>query len=316
MIWGSQELADSIRNDAVCSTCLKGALSLVEKEASRQGWGSKMAWVCSNEECSRSTEHRWFPTSRHSNKDGYELNRTLVLGMRAIGKGRASASKLSSFLGLPNSISDRHWAKHTNFFRDVSSRCAEEALDTAVMKLKRLKLDIQSDDDDDDYVRETVVDCSVSVDGSWMTRGFHSRHAFVSVISIDTGECLDRIYMCSSCDKCKAWEGRSSSPDYFQFYEDHFPECPLNHDGSSQTMEPEGVLMLFSRSLEKHKLRYVRFIGDGDSKSYNEVRRAQPYGPDVDVVKEECIGHVQKRMGTRLRNLVNKMKGMLIELMI
>ncbi|KAL5005564.1 hypothetical protein ScPMuIL_016722 [Solemya velum] len=59
-------------------------------------------------------------------------------------------------------------------------------------------------------------------------------------------------------------------------------------------MEPEGAVILFSRSIEKHGLQYVSFIGD--SKSFLEVKMTQPYGPDVEIVKEECIGHVQKRM--------------------
>lgn len=35
----------------------------------------------------------------------------------------------------------------------------------------------------------------------------------------------------------------------------------------------------------------------------------KPYGSDVTIQKLECIGHVQKRMGSRLRRLNNKMKG-------
>jgi len=30
---------------------------------------------------------------------------------------------------------------------------------------------------------------------------------------------------------------------------------------------------------------------------------AKPYGDDFAVVKSECVGHVEKRMGSRLRNL-------------
>ena len=36
---------------------------------------------------------------------------------------------------------------------------------------------------------------------------------------------------------------------------------------------------------------------------------AQPYGPEVAVQKEECVGHVQKRLGTALRKLKADMKG-------
>lgn len=49
-------------------------------------------------------------------------------------------------------------------------------------------------------------------------------------------------------------------------------------------------------------------MGDGDTKAYQEVCNQKPYGNDVEIRKVECIGHIQKRMGTRLRNLKSKIK--------
>ncbi|KAK3731922.1 hypothetical protein QZH41_000274 [Actinostola sp. cb2023] len=73
-------------------------------------------------------------------------------------------------------------------------------------------------------------------------------------------------------------------------------------------MEASGAVMLFQRSIEKIKLRYTPFVGDGDSKAYTDVCKAEPYGPAVFIPKEECISHVTKRMGTALRNLVKDWK--------
>lgn len=39
------------------------------------------------------------------------------------------------------------------------------------------------------------------------------------------------------------------------------------------------------------------------------VIKEKPYGDTVNIEKLECIGHVQKRMGSRLRTLKRKMKG-------
>ena len=75
-------------------------------------------------------------------------------------------------------------------------------------------------------------------------------------------------------------------------------------------MEEEGACRLYGRSLGKHKLRYIPFIGDGDSKSYAEVKKLAPYGEAVLIPKEDCIGHVTKRMGTALRKLQTTYKGM------
>ncbi|GFX18862.1 uncharacterized protein TNCV_4143831 [Trichonephila clavipes] len=49
-------------------------------------------------------------------------------------------------------------------------------------------------------------------------------------------------------------------------------------------------------------------FGDGDSKGFLTIKEAKVYG-DREVEKLECVGHVQKRMGTRLRNILNMSKG-------
>ena len=71
-------------------------------------------------------------------------------------------------------------------------------------------------------------------------------------------------------------------------------------------MEVEGAKRIFERSILKRKLRYTEFYGDGDSKSHPAVKDTYP---GVIVKKLECVGHVQKRVGTRLRNLKKNCKG-------
>ena len=64
-------------------------------------------------------------------------------------------------------------------------------------------------------------------------------------------------------------------------------------------MESGSTVEIFRRSVPKRKLKYKTFIGDGDSSFYPNVIKANPY-PGL---KIECIGHVQKRVGTNLRKL-------------
>ena len=49
-------------------------------------------------------------------------------------------------------------------------------------------------------------------------------------------------------------------------------------------------------------MRYVELLGDGDGKSHNLLVNEAVYG-DIVVTKLECVGHVQKRLGFRLRSL-------------
>ena len=76
-------------------------------------------------------------------------------------------------------------------------------------------------------------------------------------------------------------------------------------------MEAEGAKEIFLRSMDR-KLIYNVYTGDGDSGSFGIVKKAcnEKYGDSYSVTKEECSGHVQKRMGTRLREYERIKKGM------
>ncbi|GFY24795.1 uncharacterized protein TNCV_2689861 [Trichonephila clavipes] len=68
-----------------------------------------------------------------------------------------------------------------------------------------------------------------------------------------------------------------------------------------------GVLSIFQRSKTSRKACYTQYLGDGDSKGFLTIKEAKVYG-DTEVEKLECVGHVQKRMGTRLRNILKMSK--------
>ncbi|GFW05000.1 uncharacterized protein TNCV_597941 [Trichonephila clavipes] len=72
-------------------------------------------------------------------------------------------------------------------------------------------------------------------------------------------------------------------------------------------MEIVGVSRIFLRSEKNHRLQYTQYYGDGDSKSFMSVK--DTYGLNR-VTKFECIGHVQKRVDSRLRKLKTKTKGL------
>ena len=69
---------------------------------------------------------------------------------------------------------------------------------------------------------------------------------------------------------------------------------------------------IFSRSVESRGVRYIQYLGDGHNKAYNHVS-CKPYGAGVEITKMECVGHVQKRLGTRLRKLTADMRNKKLE---
>ena len=93
------------------------------------------------------------------------------------------------------------------------------------------------------------------------------------------------------------------------WYDQHKGVCSIKNEGSAGQMEPQGMLRVFMRSEEQYKLKYSGYLRDGDSKSYSSVANADPpVYEGVSVVKLECCGHVQKRMGKRLIDKVAEMK--------
>ena len=66
-------------------------------------------------------------------------------------------------------------------------------------------------------------------------------------------------------------------------------------------METAGATNFFSLSKENHRLYYTSFYADGDSRAYSAVKEI--YVPAKPIKTFECVGHYQKRVGSRLRNL-------------
>jgi len=67
-------------------------------------------------------------------------------------------------------------------------------------------------------------------------------------------------------------------------------------------MEVDAVREMFSRSEEMYGVKYGNYIGNGDLKTFKAILDLNPYGDDLKVKKSECVGHVEKRMGSRLQN--------------
>ena len=124
----------------------------------------------------------------------------------------------------------------------------------------------------------------------------------IATISLESGRIIATEPMSRYCQKC-ALNYKFKASDSLKcetFLAQHENSCTANHKGSAGAMEIVGTKRIFRRSIEKHSLRYVIFLGDSDSKSFPAV---EDIYEGVKAEKLEHIGHVQKRAGNRLRNL-------------
>ena len=149
-------------------------------------------------------------------------------------------------------------------------------------------------------------ECGISLDGTWQKRGHASHNGVVTAISLDTKKCLDVEVLSDKCQECQKWEKKTNDPRYGEWKASH--QCKIYHTGSSNSMETVGAVRIFTRSTATRGLKYKNMLGDGDSATYNAVIDSKPYGNDCIPNKLECIGHVQKWVGSRLWKLKNKNK--------
>ncbi|GFX48114.1 uncharacterized protein TNCV_4114491 [Trichonephila clavipes] len=199
--------------------------------------------------------------------------------MRCIGKGAESARMFCGIMNLPPPPTK--FSKYNHILLQATRETCEHSMAEAVREAV----------DENDGKREIAV----AVDGSWQKRGFSSKNGLVTVTSVDTGKVIDVEVFSKHCicpNKTK-----------------HLQNCKRNFEGYSGKMEVAGALSIFQRSQSLYNVRYTKYLGDGDSKAFTSIVENKVYGDHCSVEKLECIGHVMKRMGTRLRRLETKMRG-------
>ena len=128
-----------------------------------------------------------------------------------------------------------------------------------------------------------IVDASF--DGNQQRLGYSSLNGVVFDIARDAGQCIDYRVLSKKCSACQSWQGKQGTDEYETFKAEH--NCCINYEDSAGSMETAVILEYYKESVELNKLRYVNYIGDGDSKSYSEVIKADRYG-GVSIKKREC----------------------------
>ena len=246
----------------------------------------------SHEFCNTKNSKKALPTKTN------DINLQTVLSFREIGCGYAKMKNFSMLMNMESPMSKRTYNNTNNQLHKAYTSAMKNSVSAAAIETRKLVLK-------DTYEAEKVADCKVSVDGTWQRRGHASINGVVVAISTENGKVLDTSVLSKQCKGCQAWSKCKNSPKYDNWKANHV--CQMNHEKSSGSMEGAGAVLIWNRSLN-NKLRYVSYIGDGDTSSYAEVVASKPYD-NIDIEKLECIGHVNKRMGSRCRNLIVKSRG-------
>ena len=153
-----------------------------------------------------------------------------------------------------------------------------------------------------------IAEIPISIDGSWQKRyGHNSLLGIVFAISIDTGEVLDYVVKPFFAIHVKIRILQQNGKMNMLLF------VVLNMKVVRDRWKKKGLSQCFYVPSKKHAIKYTTFVGDGDTSPFAAVTEAlSKEFDDYTVVKEDCIGHIQKRMGSALRTYKNNCRGILL----
>jgi hypothetical protein len=258
-------LSQLINSSSRCPKCdSTGTLELTEDVSQRNGLASKLVVKCGECEFSNSSM-----TSKMTRQRLYEVNVRYTYGLRSIGRGKQGGNMFAAVMNLPKPT--RRQIRYTKIIGQHVKEASEASMRCAVKEA------IAENPIVDKPGRKNT-DIPVALDGSWHKRGHISLNGVVTATSVDGGKVVDLECMTKHC-QCRKERGRKV----------HTATCAANYVGTSGGMEVEGAVRMFSRSETTRGVRYVDYLGDGDSKGFKKVVESKPYGEDITIEKLECV---------------------------
>ena len=266
-----------------CPECKQRLLSVMINPENKKGFSQEIVLECA---CT------WTYSSPRitSNRRAFDINRRIIMAFREMGAGLSSIETFCRMMNMTTPMTNLSYAEQIHELHPLYKEAAENSMFSAAAAIKE-KTGISDD---------SPTDIVASFDGSWQRRGYSSLNGVVTCIERVNDKCIDVEIKSKDCKSCTFWKKQKKSPAYEAWKADH--KCSMNHTGSASAMETVGTIDIFKRSVQKHNLCYTTFIGDGDSSSYPAVVEENPY-QGKEVKKGECVGHVQKRVGSNLIRL-------------
>ena len=282
-----------------CKVC--GKLELKQDNGKRHGLCEVLVLLCKacHKVVNTFKTSRTIPDKRSSKSKVIDVNLRSVIATTSAGGGLTTLRRICSDMNFTPPITENAYNRYIRQVEETAIVNCKRSMVDAAHKLRTFMINGEDDG--------RVVDVTVSVDAAWQKRyGYNSLLGMVFLISIDTGQVLDYVVKSKSCHQCKSHKNSSLA-----WKQNHTSVCCMNHEGSSGSMETAGAIEMFSRSMDLYNIRYTTYVGDGDSSAFGKVQEMleKKYGDQYIIQKEDCIGHIQKRMGTALRKYKNNHRG-------
>lgn len=265
---------------AVCPTCHRSEMRVREPADKRKGLASFLELRCKNSECPESVLSATY-TSRQvassgeasvsaagdgpsasrtydsgSSRDSFAVNVKAVVAARSVGMGYEQLVRFAGIVGLQKPM-------HHKSFTAISQKVCDAAMDAISQNLAKSRQLTKSEVGRDDI--------AVMYDGTWQKRGHKSHNGIGTVVSLDTGLCLDFEVLSNFCVACSRHKALpDEEEEIWQAF--HGPVCERNVDCSAHAMEAEAAVRIWQRSQScDTPLCFKKFLSDGDSKAYTAV---------------------------------------------
>ena len=216
----------------------------------------------------------------------WECNLAAVWGQMSTGGGHTQLQETMSVLGVPVMTKKSFIRTEKDIGEWWRMRLNKTMIEAGVEE-KRLA------EERGDF-HNGIPAITVILDGGWSKRSHkHSYNAKsgVAIIGKCTGKLLHigvRNKYCTACTQGIPKEKH---------------ECYKNWDESSSQMETDIILEGFLAAEKTHRVRYLRFVGDGDSSVHPKLIQNVPeWGRDIR--KIECANHACKCYRSGLEKLV------------
>ena len=209
--------------------------------------------------CGTETPLTNFPIIHPINSTQQEPNKRITLAAATTGVGYRATKSIMSLLSL-SIQSERTFLNQLHKFYDDIYDYAQLHFKSIIDKIKGRN-----------SKHKNIIDITVSIDGTWKRRGHVSNYGIVFVIDVRSGLCIDFEVMSLFCAACTRKRSLSSETEFRKWYKKHEPFCNKNYDGTSKSMEKEGVIKLYKRSLI-NGLRYKYMVCDGDASAYESIK--------------------------------------------
>ena len=219
----------------------------------------------------------------------WESNLAAVWGQMATGGGHSQLEEAMSILGVPV-MSKKSFTRSEKGIGEWWRGELQEAMTAAGREEKRLAEESGS-------YHEGIPAITVVVDGGWSKRSHRHSYNAKSGVGIIIGQKTRKLLYigvrnkyCTSCAQ--------GIPQ-----EQHI--CYRNWDASSSQMETSIILEGFKEAKRVHGVRYIRFIGDGDSSVYPTLLQNVPVWGHA-IQKLECANHACKCYRAALEKLAQE----------